>query len=610
MGIENDDGICRGIKLVKGKETDEQKEEGRAPDIQGEIGWRGIREDERESQKMSSADRALCYVVLHGASLGRPRLVPTLNSLNGATLFAPTSDAIKRHNSFWNSIRTDSDYMLTDNINEKLRQQQLFYHLLNYSITAFPSFFDSILLTFFNTCILRQSTDSNHQNQRSLPATWGDVIYFDRFSTFLIRAQITGVVTGVTIASCTKVRRTSQKEKVPASPNTGKSLKPPPWLDDQMKATPLSVNSPERHFSRTTSDEFIIYELSSPMNSGDANSSSTSVQFRQRTFLDNLWGKGVHSPGLKASLPVTPPIRAPNRESGSATAKGKSTPISLHESALELVQAGFNPRDNKILWDKMQRIVKQTISNHIEKSRFPLPEGTGMEAFVIPDPLGVLQEEEIYYRLSNPTTDPETRALFNVVKGPVLIGRYPIRLSSDIRKVKAVDIPDLERWSDVVIVPTNLVLRVPRCKQVRFISILSGGDMDGDTVFVTWYKPLVERVPNFINGIKGLPIQKAQLVFQRATLSGLAHVDVGMYSMFHDVAVWCYGYSSQSARRLAYMFNTILDSEHLDLEFVGNEVGDEGTLISCGAEGAVKVWDVSGPSGGGHSRWTGEHQLG
>lgn len=26
---------------------------------------------------------------------------------------------------------------------------------------------------------------------------------------------------------------------------------------------------------------------------------------------------------------------------------------------------------------------------------------------------------------------------------------------------------------------------------------------------------------------------------------------------------------------------------------------DESTLISCGAEGAVKVWDVSGPSGGG-----------
>ena len=33
-------------------------------------------------------------------------------------------------------------------------------------------------------------------------------------------------------------------------------------------------------------------------------------------------------------------------------------------------------------------------------------------------------------------------------------------------------------------------------------------------------------------------------------------------------------------------------------------VRDESTLISCGAEGKVKVWDVSGPSGGGSLRLT------
>ena len=33
-------------------------------------------------------------------------------------------------------------------------------------------------------------------------------------------------------------------------------------------------------------------------------------------------------------------------------------------------------------------------------------------------------------------------------------------------------------------------------------------------------------------------------------------------------------------------------------------VRDESTLISCGAEGSVKVWDVSGPSGGGSLRLT------
>lgn len=33
-------------------------------------------------------------------------------------------------------------------------------------------------------------------------------------------------------------------------------------------------------------------------------------------------------------------------------------------------------------------------------------------------------------------------------------------------------------------------------------------------------------------------------------------------------------------------------------------VRDESTLISCGAEGVVKVWDVSGPSGGGSLKLT------
>jgi len=40
-------------------------------------------------------------------------------------------------------------------------------------------------------------------------------------------------------------------------------------------------------------------------------------------------------------------------------------------------------------------------------------------------------------------------------------------------------------------------------------------------------------------------------------------------------------------------------------------VRDESTLISCGAEGTVKVWDVSGPSGGGSLKltwgWHGVH---
>ncbi|KAI3622790.1 carnitine acyl carnitine carrier [Moniliophthora roreri] len=67
-------------------------------------------------------------------------LVPTLNRLNGSTLFAPTNDAIERYrssNPLWNSILDDSNTLVNDNVREGLRQQ-LFYHLLNYSVAALP----------------------------------------------------------------------------------------------------------------------------------------------------------------------------------------------------------------------------------------------------------------------------------------------------------------------------------------------------------------------------------------------------------------------------------------------------------------------------------------
>ncbi len=70
--------------------------------------------------------------------LQRARLIPTLNRLNGSTLFAPTNDAIKHYsNSLWNSVLDDPPSILADNVQEKLRQQ-LFYHLLNYSISSLP----------------------------------------------------------------------------------------------------------------------------------------------------------------------------------------------------------------------------------------------------------------------------------------------------------------------------------------------------------------------------------------------------------------------------------------------------------------------------------------
>ncbi|KAF8973549.1 carnitine/acyl carnitine carrier [Flammula alnicola] len=73
--------------------------------------------------------------------LQRTRLIPTLNKLNGSTLFAPTNSAIEKHslvNSLWRTVLEDKTGVVPDNIQEQLRQQ-LLYHLLNETILALPT---------------------------------------------------------------------------------------------------------------------------------------------------------------------------------------------------------------------------------------------------------------------------------------------------------------------------------------------------------------------------------------------------------------------------------------------------------------------------------------
>lgn len=71
--------------------------------------------------------------------LQRARLILTLNKLDGGTLFAPTNDAIKHadKDSLWQSLLSETHSLIPDNVQEQLRQQ-LFYHLLNYSLTQLP----------------------------------------------------------------------------------------------------------------------------------------------------------------------------------------------------------------------------------------------------------------------------------------------------------------------------------------------------------------------------------------------------------------------------------------------------------------------------------------
>ncbi|KAG2116227.1 RNA dependent RNA polymerase-domain-containing protein [Suillus cothurnatus] len=264
-------------------------------------------------------------------------------------------------------------------------------------------------------------------------------------------------------------------------------------------------------------------------------------------------------------------------------------PLTLNESVLELLQAGFHPLKLDRLFYKLEYVVTQVLDDYIEKFHIPVKES--LEAYIIPDPYGVLEEGEIHFRSSELITDPESGTQMDTVTGSVLVWRNPTRLPSDVQKVTAVSHPKLANYFDVIVFPV---------KGERSLASYLGG---GDTVTLVWSKRLVEtfntaplcmapaglsddfereveQVKDFDRRAAKLSAKEAQTEFQKVLLLGLAETKVGLYSKFHDLAVYERGYASAAAIRLAYMFTTCLDASKTGLRVKAHVF--EGDRKCCG----------------------------
>ncbi|KAK0185175.1 RNA dependent RNA polymerase-domain-containing protein, partial [Armillaria mellea] len=247
-------------------------------------------------------------------------------------------------------------------------------------------------------------------------------------------------------------------------------------------------------------------------------------------------------------------------------------PLSVFEVALDLIQAGFTPSKSHFLREKMRYVIDTSIKSAIEGFRVSLPEGKSAEAFVIPDPTGLLRPGEIFYYSSKAIEDKEANKEFNILEGEVLIGRYPIRLASDIQKVRAVNIPELHEYKNVIVVSIK--------GDRSLMTLLSGGGWY--VCFLLWLASLVQgfqdkplRHPpkdfmetHFERDIQSVAEfqdcveknQRTQLNFVNILMTGLTKGRVGLYSTFHDNCIRMYGYDSDQSILLAYMFNTLLDA--------------------------------------------------
>ena len=115
--------------------------------------------------------------------------------------------------------------------------------------------------------------------------------------------------------------------------------------------------------------------------------------------------------------------------------------------------------------------------------------GQSTNAFMIADPLAVLEENEVHLGFSSPFRDPKSGFSETMLHDiDLLVARSPAHLPSDIQKVRAVFKPALRIYRDVIVFSSK--------GRTSLASKLSGGDYDGDKAWICWDQRIVKPFEN------------------------------------------------------------------------------------------------------------------
>ncbi|KAH9916727.1 RNA dependent RNA polymerase-domain-containing protein [Epithele typhae] len=279
---------------------------------------------------------------------------------------------------------------------------------------------------------------------------------------------------------------------------------------------------------------------------------------------------------------------APIREGSSAWWEDpvSGCPSSLEETCMVLLHAGFEPRTCEVLAEKLRQVALKEVQVFKMRYRFAVP--MSCSAFMVPDPLGVLEAGEIQIRSSECNLPDPRGVLQQCVVGEVLVTRHPCKVPSDVQRVRAVLHDKLSHYLDVIVVSVKSAVYEGESLKRHLASLCGGGDYDGDTLEVFWDPVIVQnfKVPDprkfgvvppevhsslFKNTMSaGDFLDKTASVapngdkyiqdLQRHLLASLkARPLTGMYSSWWENSAYMNGYDHPTTIFLAYMFCAILD---------------------------------------------------
>lgn len=130
-------------------------------------------------------------------------------------------------------------------------------------------------------------------------------------------------------------------------------------------------------------------------------------------------------------------------------------------------------------------VYTETLINKLQKKvlsnikSFHLIDTESRRLMVIPDPFGLLNEKEVFINTSIGYNDNNnSNSNTKVWKGDAIVCRNPCYKSSDVQKVKCIDIEIYRRYyKNIVLVSTK--------GKYSILDLLSGGDYDGDHIWIS-----------------------------------------------------------------------------------------------------------------------------
>ncbi|KAI2083494.1 hypothetical protein LOZ36_005572 [Ophidiomyces ophidiicola] len=164
------------------------------------------------------------------------------------------------------------------------------------------------------------------------------------------------------------------------------------------------------------------------------------------------------------------------------TRRVEDFPTESSEQAILLLDSGFQPFKLPFLMELLTMFLKDYCTL-LDSLKIKIPEST--YAYCIADPYQTLEEDEVHFGFSKPW---ESSGYTDLDGLEVLLGRNPAHLPTDIQKRKVAFKKELRHFKDIIVFPTK--------GKIPLAGMLSGGDYDGDQVWVCWDQQFVDAFTN------------------------------------------------------------------------------------------------------------------